>query len=137
RTYRDTRVRNHVRYRYTIAARDQAGNISARTVVVTPGPRLLAPASGSTLNRHVVLRWTPVRGASYYNVQLWRAGKILSAWPSRPSLRLPGAWSFAGRRLRLAPGRYRWYVWPGFGSRARARYGPMIGGASFVLRRRA
>jgi hypothetical protein len=136
RSYRDTRVRNHVRYRYTIAARDQAGNISVRTIVVTPGPRLLAPASGSTLSTPVLLHWTAVRGASYYNVQLWRGGKILSVWPSRSSFLLPSDWSFAGRHFRLRPGRYRWFVWPGFGSRAAARYGPMIGGASFVVSRR-
>jgi hypothetical protein len=136
-SYRDTRVRNHVHYRYTIAARDQAGNTSVRTILVTPGPRLLAPANGSTLSAPVLLRWTSVKGASYYNVQLWRAGKILSAWPASTRLFLRGAWVFAGKRFRLAPGRYRWYVWPGFGPRAAAHYGPMIGAGSFFVRRRS
>ena len=38
--YDDTRVRDGVRYTYTVTAVDQAGNASVRTVTVTPGPRL-------------------------------------------------------------------------------------------------
>src|SRR6202008_1218709 len=39
----DARVRNGRRYEYTLAAVDQAGNRSARTVAVIPGPRLISP----------------------------------------------------------------------------------------------
>jgi hypothetical protein len=28
--------------------------------------------------------------------------------------------------MRLTPGRYDWYVWPGFGRRAAERYGHLI-----------
>jgi hypothetical protein len=132
-SYRDAQVRNGVRYRYTITVRDQAGNITIRTFTVKPGLRLLTPAPGAAVSTPV-LTWTPVRGADYYNVQLFRGGKILSTWPSQARLRLARTWIFAGRRYRLTPGRYRWYVWPGFGVRSGVRYGPLIGSRSFVVR---
>jgi hypothetical protein len=131
--FRDRSVRNGVRYRYTLVAADQAGNVARESVVVTPGPRLLEPSGGALVSTPPILRWTAVRRATYYNVQLYRGGrKIFSAWPSQTSLQLQSTWSFEGRRHRLRPGRYRWYVWPGFGRRAAARYGPMIGSSTFV-----
>ena len=61
-----------------------------------------------------MLRWTPVRGARYYNVQLFRKGrKILSAWPRRAHFQLERRWRFKGRKRKLADGDYRWIVWPG------------------------
>jgi hypothetical protein len=132
-TYRDVHVRDGVRYRYTLQARDQAGNLTVRDVIVTPGPRLLAPADGAPVNTLPLLLWTPVRGASYYNVQLyWGARKVLSAWPSRAGLQLERSW-FYGRRRRLRPGRYRWFVWAGFGRRDLAKYGRAIGSRTFVF----
>ena len=74
-----------------------------------------------------------MRHASYYNVQLYHDGKVLSAWPKRASLQLSSVWEFARHRYHLKPGTYRWYVWPGFGPRAAARYGRMIGAATFVI----
>ncbi len=136
-TYRDTRVRDGIRYRYTLIARDQAGNASVRTIDATPGPRLLAPASGAAVSTPPRLEWTPVRHATYYNVQLYRGGKILSAWPTRATLPLARSWSFGNRRFRLKPGRYRWYVWPGFGARRSDRYGRLIGTGSFTVIGRA
>ena len=133
-SYDDRQVRDGVRYRYTVTVRDQAGNVDAQTLRVTPGPRLLSPASGSQVSRPPLLRWTPVRRASYYNVQLYHGGKVLSEWPQGTSLQLTEKWSFGGRRYRLRPGRYRWYVWPGFGHRSAARYGPVIGSGTFVVR---
>jgi hypothetical protein len=133
-SFEDTRVRDGKRYDYTLTARDQAGNMTVRRFFATPGQRLLAPSTNAHLTTPALLRWTAVRGASYYNVQLYRrAGKVLSAWPTHASLHLRGAWRFAGREYRLNPGRYRWYVWPGFGRRAGARYGRLIGVATFVV----
>jgi hypothetical protein len=80
-----------------------------------------------------MLRWTPVRNATYYNVQLYNGGKVLSAWPTHARLRLGRRWRFGGHLHRLKPGRYRWYVWPGFGPRSAARYGPMVGKGKFVI----
>ena len=51
------------------------------------------------------------RHATYYNVQLWRAGKkVLTTWPAGPSLRAAGS-------SRPAP---TWLVWPGLGPRSAA-----------------
>jgi hypothetical protein len=134
--YRDVRVKNRLRYRYTLVATDQAGNATTQVVVVTPGPHLLAPDQDALLTAPPALQWTPVRGASYYNVQLYRGGKkILSVWPTHPVLQLEGVWRFRGRRYQLRPGRYRWYVWPGFGARAAAHYGMPIGNLTFVVMR--
>jgi hypothetical protein len=134
--YQDRQVRNGVRYTYTIVATDQAGLTGTRTVVVVPGPHLLAPADGALAATPPLLAWTPVRRARYYNVQLLRGGrKILSAWPATPGLQLRREWRFGGRRYRLKPGRYEWYVWPGYGGRRAARYGRLIGSCAFVVPR--
>jgi hypothetical protein len=136
--YADSRVRNGRRYRYEFTARDQAGNVTVSSMVVMPGPRLLAPAPRARVSAPPLLQWTPVRGASYYNVQLYRAGsKVLSEWPARARLQLGRAWRLDGRRYRLGSGSYRWYVWPGFGRPAAAQYGPAIGTRTFVVERHA
>jgi hypothetical protein len=78
------------------------------------------------------LRWAAVKGAAYYNVQLWRNGqKILSRWPPEPRFLLRRSWTQAGRRLRLADGTYLAYAWPGFGPKSAARYGRLIGWTKF------
>jgi hypothetical protein len=133
-TFTDTSVSDRVRYRYTVTITDLAGNASSKSIVVTPAPRLLAPGSRALVSAAPALSWTPVRGATYYNVQLWRGStKVLSTWPTRPQLQLRRAWRRDGRRYRLRPGRYRWYVWPGFGRRQRARYGHEIGSRVFTV----
>ena len=157
----DSRVDNGVRYGYEVRVRDAAGNASTGTVSAAPtaaatpagieapgqpgspragrrGRRLIAPPTGAALTagEPVLLRWTPVRRARYYNLQLYRAGrKILSAWPTKPRYRLKPTWRYRGDRYRLAPGRYRWVVWPGYGPRARADYGRKIGPSIFQVRR--
>jgi hypothetical protein len=134
RRFTDRRVRNGRRYRYTLTLTDQAGNVARRGLVATPGPHLLKPARGAHVAAPPRLRWTRVRGAQFYNVQLLRNGhKILSAWPRRPSLQLKRSWRFGGRRQRLAEGDYRWIVWPAKGRRRAPEYGPAIGTRRFVL----
>ncbi|HEY6524868.1 MAG TPA: hypothetical protein VIY10_13910, partial [Solirubrobacteraceae bacterium] len=133
-SYQDRRVRNGTTYTYTITAADQAGNVTAQTVTVKPGVRLLSPAAGTRLATPPTLRWTAITKASYYNVQLFRGSKILSAWPTHASFRLARRWRFRGRLHRLAPGRYRWFVWPGYGPKRKAHYGKVLGSATFVIR---
>jgi hypothetical protein len=130
----DVRVRNGVEYRYVVTLADQAGNAASRELVATPGPRLLAPGKRAAVTAPPRLRWTPVRDARYYNVQLLRDGrKILSAWPRRAALQLRDRWRYRGKVRRFAPGVYRWYVWPGEGPREANEYGPRIGARSFKV----
>jgi hypothetical protein len=87
------------------------------------------------MGRPPLLRWVTLRRADYYNVQLFRRRKILSAWPTRPRYQLRARWTHAGHDQRLEPGRYRWIVWPGYGPRARVHYGDPIGRSTFIVRR--
>jgi hypothetical protein len=134
RSFTDMRAVNGKRYRYRVIAADAAANRSRRTAMAVPRPRLIAPADGAALYAPPMLRWTPVRGADYYNVQLRRGGrKVLSRWPGRAELQLHPRWRFEGRIRRLRPSHYRWHVWPGFGARSQAIYGRRIGSRSFVV----
>jgi hypothetical protein len=103
-------------------------------------PHLLGPRPGIVVRagNPPLLRWTPVGGASYYNLQLSRRGrKVLSTWPARPRYQVKRRWDFGGRKWRLLPGKYRWIVWPGFGKRSKADYGRRIGASTFrVVARR-
>jgi hypothetical protein len=131
----DRGLRNGRRYEYLVRATDAAGNTARRRFAVVPGPRLFAPPAGARLDGPPKLRWTRVRGAEYYNVQLFRGRrKILSAWPTKPHLQLDAKWRYAGHKRRLKSGkRYRWFVWPGEGSRSANDYGRLIGARTFVM----
>ena len=88
------------------------------------------------MQRPPFLSWARVRGASYYNVLLvYRGQRVFAAWPLRPRLQLGRSWTYHGRRYRLRPGLYRWYVFPGFGSLAAGRFGNLIGASTFVVTR--
>ena len=132
----DSGLRNGVGYRYTITATDAAGNVAVAGARATPHSRLLAPGPGARVRRAPVLRWRRVAGARYYNVQLYRGkSKVLSAWPAIARLPLARAWRYAGRLQRLRPGRYRWFVWAGYGPRAARHYGRLLGARAFTVRR--
>jgi hypothetical protein len=138
RKFEDDRVANGRRYVYEVNVMDAAGNVEDRTVAATPRPHLVSPARLKAFRQTnpPVLRWTPVRRASYYNVQLFRNGrKVLSAWPTEASFRLKKRWTYLGQGRRLAPGRYRWLVWPGFGPRSKSDYGKRLGPTSFRVSR--
>ena len=134
-TFEDRGLRNGVEYRYVLVGYDRERNASpAVAAVATPKARLLfAPLDGARIRKPPMLVWRAVPRAAYYNVQLFRGRtKILSAWPTRPRLLLRESWRYGGKQRRLAPGVYRWYVWPGFGARRAARYGQALGQATFV-----
>lgn len=112
---------------------DRAGNYAMRTVRVSYLQVVTRPTA-RILSAPLLLRWAAVRHATYYNVQVYRAGrKILSLWPSAASLFLSRSWRFDRGRFRLKRGHYRWYVWPGFGSRAADSYGRMIVDRTFTV----
>ena len=134
--FTDTGLGNDARYTYEVRVLDAAGNVGSRTVAAVPGPRLIAPTQGAVVeaSEPPLLRWTPVRRASYYNVQLFRDGrKVLSSWPTRARLQLRHRWSYRGKRQRLAGGEYRWLVWPGHGAQPKADYGERIGRRAFTV----
>jgi hypothetical protein len=148
RSFTDRGLVNGVEYRYVVVAYDRAGNRSVGVAVLaTPRvPMLLAPQEGARLARPTTFSWRRVAGARYYNFQLFRAAgasggaerlvKVLSVWPVTNRFTLRLSWRFAGRKYQLVPGTYRWYVWPGFGVRADARYGNVLGERTFVVTRR-
>jgi len=132
--YDDTEVTAGTPYTYTVTARDVAGNASVQTVVATPQTPVVTPATSTRVNSAPLLSWPATRHATYYNVQLYRGNtKVMSVWPSNARLQLRQTWRFDRRRYTLKPGRYKWYVWPGFGKRTWGQYGRMVHSGTFVV----
>ncbi len=133
-SFTDTNLENGVNYRYTLRAFDEARNAASSTVSARPTAPLFAPLGGSVVTAPPRLAWKPVAGATHYQVQLWRRGRILTAWPRAASFQLKRSWTYAGRRYKLTPGRYRWFVWPGFKQPRSGKYGTILGSSTFVVR---
>lgn len=147
-SFQDSGLQNKVKYTYTITGFDDAGNKAVDTVSIIPGAKLYSPARGSNVVSPPLLAWRPFTGASYYNLQLY-AGvgnglrrvasldisgrKVLSAWPVQPHYRLQKAWKWNKKKRALAPGHYRWYVYPGIGKRSANKYGALIGSSDFFV----
>ena len=130
----DDGLQGGTRYTYTLTAVDAAGNAATATASAIPAGTLLAPAPGAKVSKPPLLRWKSIKGARYYNVQLFRGKhKLLSSWPTKAHLQLRSSWTYRGRRHRLAAGRYRWYVWPGYGPRSRRHYGKLLGRRTFTM----
>jgi large repetitive protein len=148
-TFTDPAVTNGVTYTYSVNVSDAAGNVASSTLTLTPGGSAppspdaapapvvqAAPASGvvatptPTAKKAVKLpnlKWRRVKGADYYNFQLYRGNKkILTTWLTANEFQLRSSWVFHGRRMKLTDARYDWYVWPGFGKRSLRRYGHLI-----------
>jgi hypothetical protein len=135
-SYTDRRFKNGQYYRFLVVSYDRAKNASGgRSVLVPPSVLLRSPRNGSIVRGVPKFRWAAVRGASFYNMQLYRKGeKILSAWPGKAHQTVTRHWQYRGRRYSLRRGLYVWYVWPGFGPRAKSRYGQLLGQGTFKIR---
>jgi hypothetical protein len=135
-SYANKRFQNGSYYRYAILSYDHVGNASRTVSVVVPPSQLLhSPRNGAAVKAPPLLTWAGVAKAGFYNVQLYTPqGKVLSAWPNLAKLRLKRSWVYAGHRFQLKKGRYAWFVWPGFGSRAKGRYGQLLGQGTFTVR---
>jgi hypothetical protein len=131
--FRDSGLVVGRRYEYRVAGLDEAANRTEQKVDFVATGACLSPLPGARISAPPELVWTRVKGASYYNVQLIRGNKVFSAWPARPGLRLRRTWFYNGRRHRLRPGVYRWYVWPGYGRIKASRYGKLLGSSTFVV----
>jgi hypothetical protein len=113
------------RFHVALFAYDRAGNASQATAADVVVPVVL-PVAGSLFATGPLLSWKAVPKAAYYNVVVTRSGKrVATGWPLGLSWRAP---------RNLKPGLYRWYVWPGFGPKDSARYGHLIGTASFRVK---
>jgi hypothetical protein len=148
-TYVDKGVTNGVQYRYTVRSFDKTGNeASGVPAPATPIRALLrTPPDGARLATiPKKFMWTADGKASYYNFQLYAGGqllaqsttqatpkKILSAWTNAPSLSFKSPWKWEGKSYKMTKGVYTWYVWPGYGARTDAKYGPLMGSATFQL----
>lgn len=132
--FRDTGLVVGRKYEYRVAGLDEAANRVEQKVDLVATGALLNPTPAERVTSPPKLVWTARKGASYYNLQVFSRGrKVLSAWPARTSFRLRRTWIYNGRRYRLRPGVYRWYVWPGFGRISAARYGRPLGSSTFVV----
>jgi hypothetical protein len=137
-SFNDRGLANGVEYRYVVRSVDANGNSSAGVAIaVTPRRNLLrTPKDGAKVKKPPKLVWTRNAEASYYNVQLFRGqAKILSTWPVAPAFQLKRTWKYLGKKYTLGKGVYRWYVWPGFGARAKVDYGDLLGSNSFQMTR--
>jgi hypothetical protein len=140
----------------TGTCRDRAGNVSAPlpftfnydtapspaapVVVATGAPtanQAAATDTPKTKAKRPAVTWHAQPKAKYYNLQLFRNGhKILSAWPTVNHYTLKASWQYHGHTYRLSAGRYRWYVWPGYGSRAAHRYGRLLAKGAVAVPKR-
>ena len=129
-----------IRYRYEISVADLAGNVTTKAVMAATAAEkstaLLAPAAGAVVKAPPLLRWKAVEGPTFYNVQVYRNGrKVLSTWPGAAKLKLKRTWTYAGKRYRLQPGVYKWFVWGARGTRAKPVYGKVLGSSTFTVKR--
>jgi hypothetical protein len=138
-TAADTDLAPATTYTWTVTAVDAAGNAASQRATATTPLALTQPAGGtagkSAKPRAIQLRWSKVRGAGYYNIQVFRGHrKVLSAWPARARFRVAASWRYRGRTERLVAGRtYRWYAWAGFGVRSAHRYGRLLAHGRFTV----
>jgi hypothetical protein len=108
---------------YVVVAYDHAGNASAPATVhaAVAAASPFGPPPKAKVRGVVKLTWPVAKGAKYYNVQLYAGSKrILVSWPAGRAVTLPKAKLKRGTK-------YTWYVWPGLGAKAKARYGKLIG----------
>ena len=131
--YVDLALRPGRKYVYRLTGTDVAANQAVKTLTFVARGALLSPAPGARVRKPPLLVWEAVKGASYYNVILVRGRRVYSAWPLKARLKLSRAWTYHGRRYKLRPGTYMWYVWPGRGALSAGRYGKMLGGSTFTF----
>jgi hypothetical protein len=137
--FTDGKIRPGIQYNYSVQSFDQAGNASTAVSLTAPLKilRLQKTPFVPIAAPNPILRWRRIGGAAYYNVQLFRGSRrIYAGWPTMHQVGLPVAWKWSGHRFRLSPGRYRWYVWAGFGARKLTRY-RIVGSTRFVVPRAA
>jgi large repetitive protein len=116
---------------FAVFALDKAGNASAAASVTVSVPAAgpLSVAPGGKLGGSPALSWKTIPSTQYYNVQVFEGSgttkRVGIAWPKSTSYVLPKSDLVKGKT-------YTWYVWPGIGAKAAAKYGSLIGKQSFT-----
>jgi hypothetical protein len=124
------RPRRHTLRQHDPKHQSHAGVLPAKHARERPASRVQA-VGGRALQR---LRWNAVAGATYYNLVLWREGKrVLDLWPTSPRVVVPTTLVKHGPKARLSPGRYLWFVYPGFGAKSARHYGALAGSGVLVV----
>ncbi len=99
RAFIDRGLKNGSKYMWVIYATDRAGNRSGgiRVEAITPARARLGTRANVRPQTPLVFWWRPVKKARFYNFQLFRGQKkVLSSWPSKPSVSLSGSWNWEG-----------------------------------------
>jgi hypothetical protein len=86
-----------------------------------------------------VLHWKADPKAHRYWVNLARRVSsreevFLTLVTAKPRVVVPTTWYNAGRRRRLTPGGYRWYVWPQYTIAGQDRRGKLLARGDFVIK---
>ena len=96
------------KYEYRVIGVDEAANRAEQRLGFVATGALLSPTPGLriTMKSPPTLVWAPAKSASYYNLQLIRAGrKVMSAWPSRTELPTAANVAVQGTALSTSAGR--------------------------------
>jgi len=100
----------------------------------TSGSAPHGPTKSAAVAAVRTLHWKRIAGATYYNVVLWRNGtRVLDLWPTTQTISLPTTSVNHGSKARLAPGRYLWFVYPGFGAQSARHYGALASSGVIVI----
>ena len=112
----------------TAPAPTSTQTVQPSSAIPSPGNFGGGARSSKPPQKTVLLSWRERPTASYYNVAIWHKGsRLLDLWPTAPTVFL--------NRTGLEPGRYDWFVYPGIGSKAKARYGKLVAHGFFTIRR--
>jgi hypothetical protein len=95
---------------------------------------VVTPAARSPARAPLTIHWAAGGAAAYFDFVLWRDGtRVLDTWPASAHTVVPAAWTYRGKRYKLTGGRYSWFVYPGVGRRADARYGALTASGQFTV----
>lgn len=87
-------------------------------------PQQAPDAKAKPTTRTVEIAWPAERSADVYNVILLRKGMRIDLWSTKNTLDLTTKASRSARRV--APGTYKWFVYPGVRRAGSVQYGALI-----------
>ena len=130
----DRGLRNGVDYRYTVVAHDEAGHATAVDVQAMPLGAMRSPPPGSTRHRAASAGLArDSRRAPLQRPALPRRREDPERVAAEPAAEAAAPLALRRAAPSLAPGTYRWYVWPAFRKAHGVRFGKLIGSSSFVV----